>query len=169
MRTAPGTSGPKTVSTAWSTDAEIGKTTTAGVCKVASAKVNFTGTVELPRLATQSAKPEFLKNWNGFVSGLEAEAAADLGYVYDNRGMIEKAIMAAPCDGTAEAMKAASEQLKAQVRSASAQRAAARAAAARAAAVQSGGQPATATAQPKRSREKSVSGLDKQTTRPTDD
>ena len=123
---------PVPASTSWKADAQIQKRTEGTACKITSAKMVFSGTVELPRLVSAKPEPAFVPQWQAFMQQLEADSAADLGYIYDNIGEIEKAVLAAPCETAGAAMQAATDSLKARVAALAAQRNAARAEAAKA-------------------------------------
>lgn len=104
-----------TASTIWDIGAAIKKRTENGVCKIMSATATFTATADLPRLLNGKAlRREALDSWNSYAAGLEAIAAANLWFVHDRVGQIEKAIVASSCDGAQAALESASNQLKLQ-------------------------------------------------------
>lgn len=123
---------PVPASTSWKADAQIQKRTEGTACKIVSAKMVFSGTAELPRLVSAKPEPAFVPQWQAFMKELEADSAADLGYIYDHIGEIEKAVLAAPCETAGAAMQAATDSLKARVAAIASQRAAAKAEAAKA-------------------------------------
>lgn len=120
---------PVTVGSKWTINAAVSKRTEGEVCTIENANATFTGTVELPRLATtEGVAPQELANWNQYAASLEAEAAARLGFVQSQVGAVEQAIEAASCDGASAALDAATARVKAQENELAAQRAAAAAA-----------------------------------------
>jgi predicted secreted Zn-dependent protease len=101
--------------TTWAVDTTFKKTTTGEQCKVTDAKAAFSASVGLPRLVSDPAhKPELLAVWRAYVANMENSHAANLWFVYDRVGDIEKAILASTCEGARGVGTAAVERLKAQ-------------------------------------------------------
>jgi predicted secreted Zn-dependent protease len=101
--------------TGWSINATFRKVTSAGQCKVAEAKANFSAKVVLPRLVPDRAhKPELLAAWRTYLADIENTQAADLWFIYDRIGNVEKAMLASSCDGVQSAGAAAINRIRAE-------------------------------------------------------
>jgi predicted secreted Zn-dependent protease len=101
--------------TTWDLDIGFNKSTTGTVCKVVGAKANFKASATLPRLVPHAGHtPQLLAAWRDHVAVTENTHAANLWFVYDRKGEIEKAILASSCEGARAAGTAALERLKAQ-------------------------------------------------------
>ncbi len=101
--------------TTWAIDTTFKKVTTGEQCKVTDAQAAFSASVGLPRLVSDPAhKPELLATWRTYAANLENIHAANLWFVYDRVGDVEKAILASSCEGAQGAGTAAVERLKAQ-------------------------------------------------------
>jgi predicted secreted Zn-dependent protease len=106
---------PVTASTNWDIGATFKKRTENGVCRIVAATATFSATADLPRLVSPKAlRREALDSWNSYVAGLESIAAANLWFVHDRIGQVEKAILASSCDGAQAAGAAAVDKLKLQ-------------------------------------------------------
>lgn len=106
---------PVTASTNWDIGATFKKRTENGKCTITGATATFAATADLPRLLNPgSLRREALDSWNSYVAGLEAIAAANLWFVHDRVGQIEKAIVESSCDGAQAAGMAAVDLLKKQ-------------------------------------------------------
>lgn len=122
---------PSVVTTEWIIGGQVQKRTENGVCKVVGAAPTFQATAEVPRLPDPAALPaDVRKNWLAYIAQAEATAAADLWLVHNGLDDVRSALLASSCEGTAAAMTAATERLKALEAQAQQQRAAAAAAAA---------------------------------------
>lgn len=112
----------------WTVGASLQKRTVGEKCKITGADVKFTGTAQLPRLATpQLLKPEEMKIWNGYVASLEVTAAEDLSFVHQRIGRVRDALVSASCDNAGAVANAAIDKLKAEQQQFVKQRSAARA------------------------------------------
>jgi predicted secreted Zn-dependent protease len=82
----------------WSIGSAVKFTKTGGQCMLTGVTLKFTATAELPRLAA-GAKPvaQVLSSWNAYVSALEDRQAAQLAFVHDRLGEVERAIMRSTC------------------------------------------------------------------------
>ena len=134
---------PVPAGTNWDMSASITKRTEGNTCTITAAKVSFQGVAELPRHAEPATlKADFVQHWNAYVAELKTAAATDLGFVADNIGQVEKALVGIPCDQAGTALDAATARLKEQQRAASVARAQAAAAAAAAQAAAAKAKPA---------------------------
>ena len=75
---------------------------------------DFSGTVELPRLANATTVPAaVMADWQSFAGQLERDAAAKLWYVYDRLPEFDRAVLNKPCDQAMKDGTAFLEKLKA--------------------------------------------------------
>ena len=101
--------------TSWSLTTSFSKVTNGEQCRTANPKVTFSASISLPRLVSNEAHtPEMLATWRNYVANIEREQAANLWFVHDRLGEVEKAILASSCEGAQAAGAAAAERLKAQ-------------------------------------------------------
>ena len=99
----------------WSIGATFRKVTSAGQCKVAEAKATFSAKVVLPRLVPDKGhKPELVAAWRTYLADIENTQAADLWFIYDRIGNVEKAMLASTCDGAQSAGAAAVNRIRAE-------------------------------------------------------
>ena len=106
---------PVTAGYNWTSNAQVTKSTQGTVCTITAAKVQFSGTADLPRLTEpQALEKEELQSWNQYVAGLDAQAAVELGYFADRMAEIEKGLIGQSCDKAGDAYDAAVTKLKAE-------------------------------------------------------
>ena len=65
-------------------------------------------------VADKAHKPELLAAWRTYLANAENAQAADLWFIYDRIRDVEKAILAASCDGARSAGAAAVERIRAE-------------------------------------------------------
>jgi predicted secreted Zn-dependent protease len=101
--------------TSWAVNTTFSKITSGGQCKTVDAKATFSATISLPRLVSDKAHtPALLATWRNYLANTENVQAANLWFVYDRIGDVEKAILASSCEGAPAASAAAANRLKAQ-------------------------------------------------------
>jgi predicted secreted Zn-dependent protease len=106
---------PGVARSGWWIDASFKKVTTGSQCKITEAKATFSAKAVLPRLVADKAhKPELLAAWRTYLANAENAQAADLWFIYDRIRDVEKAILAASCDGARSAGAAAVERIRAE-------------------------------------------------------
>lgn len=101
--------------TDWKVGAEFDRTITDGQCRVTAARTKFTASADLPRLAEGARidKPT-RERWAVYVTELEQGSLVTLAFVYQNLGVIEKAMLASDCDSAKSVAAAAIERLREQ-------------------------------------------------------
>lgn len=112
----PVTKQPNTVTTKWNVAPGIKRRTEAdGKCTVVEVVGHdFSGTVELPRLANATTVPAaVMADWQSFASQLEKDAAAKLWYVHDRLPEFDRTVLNKPCDQAMKDGTAFLEKLKA--------------------------------------------------------
>ena len=86
----------------WTASINVTQDTTAGVCRIASAKAALDANVYLPRLTQQAQVPSTdLDNWKVYETGLEQTALDNLTFVADRLPGIEQSLVGKPCDQAA--------------------------------------------------------------------
>jgi predicted secreted Zn-dependent protease len=97
---------------AWSVGASAKWSKTGGQCTLTGATIQFTATVQLPRLAPGAQLPAAaLSTWNAYVAALEGGQAERLAFVHDRLGEVERAILRSNCDNWQKAADAAITRL----------------------------------------------------------
>ena len=86
----------------WTVSINATQDTTAGVCKIASAKAVLDANVYLPRLQQEAQVPSTdLERWKAYETGLEQTAFDNLKFVTDRLPAIEQSLVGKPCDQAA--------------------------------------------------------------------
>lgn len=86
----------------WTASINVSQDTTAGVCRIASAKAALDANVYLPRLTQEAQVPSTdLDRWKAYESGLEKTALDNLTFVAERLPAIEQSLAGKPCDQAA--------------------------------------------------------------------
>ena len=86
----------------WTVSINVSQDSTAGVCRIASAKAALDANVYLPRLTDEShVASDVLQKWKAYESGLEKTAYDGLAFVVDRLPPIEQSLAGKPCDQAA--------------------------------------------------------------------
>jgi predicted secreted Zn-dependent protease len=96
----------------WSIGSAVKWSRAGKQCTLTGVTLKFTATAELPRLAAgvKLAAP-MLSSWNAYVTALEDRQAAQLAFVHDRLGEVERAIMRSNCGNWQKAAAAAITRL----------------------------------------------------------
>jgi predicted secreted Zn-dependent protease len=96
----------------WSIGSAVKWSRTGKQCMLTGVTLKFTATAELPRLAAgvKLAAP-VLSSWNAYVTALEDRQAAQLAFVHDRLGEVERAILRSNCASWQKAAAAAITRL----------------------------------------------------------
>ena len=96
----------------WSINVGFAQRIVDGKCTVSGASARFTASVVMPRLLNQQALTrEESKIWDQYLAILKSNAAAELWFVNDRVGRIEKAILASSCESASRAASAAADRI----------------------------------------------------------
>ena len=83
----------------WTASINVAQDTTAGVCRITSAKAALDANVYLPRLTQEAQVPSTdLQNWKAYETGLEQTALDNLTFVAGRLPAIEQSLVGKPCD-----------------------------------------------------------------------
>lgn len=97
----------------WSVNVSFEHKSLEGKCTITGARARFTASVLLPRLLShQALTREERKVWAEYLGNLKANAAAELWFVSDRVGQIEKAIVTSSCETASQSAAAAAEKIK---------------------------------------------------------
>lgn len=86
----------------WTASINVTNDTTAGVCRIASAKAALDANVYLPRLTDEARiGGDVLDRWKAYEGGLEKTALDNLTFVVARLPAIEQSLVGKPCDQAA--------------------------------------------------------------------
>lgn len=86
----------------WTVSINVTNDSTAGVCRIASAKAALDANVYLPRLTDEAhVQGDVLQRWKSYEAGLEKTALNGLTFVVDRLPAIEQSLAGKPCDQAA--------------------------------------------------------------------
>ena len=86
----------------WTVSINVTNDSTAGVCRITSAKAALDANVYLPRLTDEArVQSDVLQKWKAYEGGLEKTALDNLTFVVDRLPAIEHSLVGKPCDQAA--------------------------------------------------------------------
>jgi predicted secreted Zn-dependent protease len=95
----PVTGASSTSSAQWTVGITVEEETLDGKCVVTAARSRFSASVVLPRLVSEATASNDLRRvWGQYVSNLESLHAAELWFVVQRLGQLERAVIGRRCD-----------------------------------------------------------------------